>query len=124
LVFIAPVLAYGFALASGRSGAVFLTTFLIAHLPFVWSIAWSVFRVHRPGRTILLGWITWLLSAVIWDAMYAASCRRLGWASPDLPGEFLFGLPFGWIPAALVTGFWGLTKMLVDRALPMTVDDA
>jgi hypothetical protein len=83
---------------------------VLAHLPFVASVYWAVFRWNGLCRPILLGWTTFLLSAVLWEVAYALLYQRLGLPSPDLPGEVLFGIPFGWAPAAGMTCIAEITK--------------
>ena len=120
---LAPIVAFLICFAIGSSFPMFVSTYLLAHTPFLAAVVYSIFRIRSLGRVVLIGWVAWLFSAVLWEILYAALYKRFGWLSPDLPGEFLFGLAFGWIPAAIVAGIATVAKMILDRLMPVELND-
>jgi hypothetical protein len=111
----------------GSSGQMLLATALFAHLPVFMVPFWFIYRQfgltsHNVTRAILFGWPAFILSAIVWEGCYHALYRRFSWPTPDLPGEFLGGLCFGWFPASLVTGVAVVSRLVVDRVLPDSPD--
>ncbi len=103
----------------GGSTQMFLATSAFAHLPLFAVPIWGVFHNRNQARTIGLGWLACIFSAVLWEVCYHSLYRRFHWPQPDLPGEIIASLPFGAIPAMILVLVATGAKAVLDKKWPM-----
>ena len=68
---------------------------------------------------VLLGWPAAIVSGILWEMCYRAFYQRFHWSAPDLPGEVIFGVFMGWLPAIWVSGAALAAKEFLDRVWPL-----
>ena len=103
----------------GGSAQMFMATDAFAHLPLFAVPFWGVFHNRSQARTIGLGWLACIFSAVLWEVCYHALYRRFHWSQPDLPGEIIASIPFGAVPAMFLVLVAAGAKVFLDKKWPM-----
>jgi hypothetical protein len=101
----------------------FFATYLFSHLPLFMVVFWAVFAPNTLTsrsfkRAVFCGWPAFLLSGILWEISYRRLYRKFGWGVPDLPGEVLAGVLFGWFPALFVAALAGFARSIMDFVLP------